>query len=275
MKASDLSVLTCALAFLALPADAQLLVKLKLEHASVLQFEAVDAYLSIRNDTAAPFVIDAQTESSDGEVRFRVTREDGLAVARYSARPLVPYLRMLPDEKRDLMLDLSLWYDVSSMGRYLVQATVERAGQQFDSNRVMVEVVRGIELSRVKRNVPGSPGRLRAYSLRYWSRDKTERLFLCVDEEESGENYGVFQLGRVVRVFEPVLRVGRDGTIRIIHQSGVDCYTRSVFKVLKEGVRFIDQTYHSRTGEPYFSEPTGVVPTKEAGPGRDNSSVDR
>ena len=249
------------------PALAQLELSLKLEHPSLLRFEPMNAFLTIHNDWAEPFVIDTETESNVAKVTFTMTRQNQRAVPRIEDRPFVRKLRLLPDEKRDLVLDLSEWFEVTPMGRYLVEASVVWGAQRFDSGCVMVEVVRGIEITQVTKSLPGTPPRVRTYSLRYWPRGKTERLFISIDEESSNLNYGVFELGPVVRVYRPVLDVGRDGLVKVIHQSGVDCYTRSVFRSLRGGVRFMDQTYHLSSGDPY--------PRKSAGDEGGAAAADR
>lgn len=229
----------------------QLELSLKAEHSALLQFEAMNLFLTVVNDWPHPFVVDAETESSDGVVDVDVIREDGKAVQRVRETPVVPLLRVAPEEKRELAIDVSRWFDVAGMGRYLVKARATRGRLEFESNMIMVEVVRGIELESRTRSLPGAEQELRTFSLRYWTRGKTERLFFRVDDPQNRENYGVFELGRLVRVFKPVLQVRHDGTVRILHQSGVDLYTRSVFNVLSDRVRFIDQTYHRDNGEPY------------------------
>ena len=76
-----------------------------------------------------------------------------------------------------------------------------------------------------------------------------------MNEEASQLNYGVFQLGPIVRIFKPVVEADRFGNIHIIQQSGDDCYLHSFFRSTRDGVRFLDHNYRRRNGEPYRSSP--------------------
>lgn len=230
---------------------AQLRVSLRLEHDSFLQFEPLLAFVSIYNDSDTPFVLDEDAKDNNAHVRFGIEKKRDEPVLRINKQPMVRKLQVMTDEEQEIFADLSLWYDVGSVGRYVVRAEVDWNGKTFRSNEIMIDIVRGIEIRSVSRNVPGHPELMCKYSLRYWARGNSEYLFLRVDEEDSGTNYGVFQLGRVIRVFKPVIEVDRSGNVKVIHQSGRDCYTRSMFKSSRTSVRFVDQTYHLPNGDPY------------------------
>lgn len=230
----------------------ELYVGLKLEHSSVLQFEPAVAFISIYNDSEIPFVLDEDALDNNTHVSFMIERKPDKPVARINTEPFIRKLKLMPNETREILVDISLLYDIGSEGRYIVAAKIDWHGKMFESNKAVIDIVRGIEIATVSKNVPGYPELIRKYSLRYWGRDNSEYLFLCVDEEEIGTNYGVFKLGRLVRVFKPVIEVDRAGNVKVLHQSERNCYTRSIFKSSLAGVQFIDQTYHLPDGEPYL-----------------------
>jgi len=155
----------------------------------------------------------------------------------------------VPDESREFSFDIGIWYDLSRMGKYLVYATAERGGKSYASNQVMVEVVNGIELRSVTKAAPGGSGRVLTYSLRYWARNRGEFLFLRVDDKENRMNYGVYLLGPLVRVFAPAIEVDRNGRITVVHQSGADRFSKTVFQFTDAGMQFVEQT-HSGRGVP-------------------------
>ena len=51
------------------------------------------------------------------------------------------------------------------------------------------------------------------------------------------------------------MKIDRAGKLVIVHQSGVMVHTRSVFSSTREGVKFVDQTYHLPDGSPYLQKP--------------------
>ena len=226
-------------------------VSLTMEHSDTIQYEPVVGYLTIRNDTTEPIVIDEPgVERANTVVEFRVTR-GGKPVPRLSDKPFVRRVILMPSDKHVVMLDVSQWFDMATMDRYLVAADVVRGEEVGQSNTRMVNVVRGLELARISRGVPGYPGRARTYSLRYWTREQKEVLFLSVEEESTGVNYGVFALGRIVRVHQPRIEVDRNGFVRVLHCTSFDRYARTVFESTADEVRFIDQSYTHTDGKPF------------------------
>ena len=251
MRTVGLFLASLACLLRAVAAHGELVLTLALEHTTFLQFEAVNAFVSIYNDSDDTLILDESSAAGRFPLLFDIRRERDVSLSRTSKNPMIGRIRILPGEKRDVMVDISRWYDVAKRGRYMIQAVVTSEGRRYLSNTLMADVVRGMELARVTRELPGYEDRLRVFSLRYWCRDAAEYLFLCVDEPAAGMNYGVFTVGRLVRVAKPVLTADRHGTIVVQHQSGVDCYIRSVFKSTEEDVTFVDQTYHLADGSPY------------------------
>lgn len=243
------------LMFLPLAARSQIDVTLEMEHPSFLQFEPVMAFVSARNDSDSDLVIDEDKAGESAHLRIVVQKGRDEPAARINKQPCVRKLTVETGKTRDIMVDVSAWWDLTAMGRYIINATVERGGIAVQSNKKVIDVVAGIEIGALVKNAPGDARVTRKYSLRYWARGGGERLFLRADEVETGVNYGVFQLGPLVRVFKPEIKVDGEGNLTVLHQSAADCYTRSLFRSSGESVRFVDQTYHRITGEPYSFAP--------------------
>jgi len=229
-------------------ARAGLDVTLDLEHETCLQYEAVVAIVTVHNDTDSSLVIHKKSAS---RLFFVIERKRDELVSMINDEPPVRRLAVDPDETGRVLVDISRLYDVAATGRYFVRAVITRNGQRSESGRKVLKVVQGLELASVTKSVPGYADLDRTYKLRYWVRKDYEHLFLCVDEKESRLNYGVFELGRLVRVTEPLLEVDRKGNVIVVHQNGKDSHTRSVFKSERNGVTFVDQTYHLPDGKPY------------------------
>jgi hypothetical protein len=197
-------------------------------------------------------VIDEEAKGNNSSVSFLIERSRDDVVSRMDSSSVVSKLKVKPGQKMKLFKDITRWYGLSGLGRYFVTAIVNWNGRTFKSSTITIDVVSGIEILNVTRNAPGYYDVMRIYSLRYWSRNKTEYLFLSVDEEETGRNFGVFQLGRVIRVNKPLMEVEKSGDIVVFHQSGVKHFSRSVLRATKDQVVFVDQTYHLPNGDPYL-----------------------
>jgi len=224
---------------------AELAVFLRLEHDSVLQFEPLRAFVTIRNDSVRPFVLD----EGGAELEFRIRKQNRREVAPRKDRPALARVRVAPGRQEELMIDLSPRYEVTAMGNYTVGAVVRWDGRAYRSADVLFDVVRGIEIAKAERTVFGYGDLVREYSLRYWPRDGREEIFLSVDEKPTGRNYGVFPLGRLIRIHEPAIKVDVEGNVVVVHQSAADRFTRTVLKSARHRVYFVDQTYHTRAPE--------------------------
>jgi len=224
---------------------------LRLEYGEYLQYEPVRAYVSVYNDSDTPLVIRNREGRGLARLDLIVRRTQNDLMQRTSDRPVHAGSVLEPDGRTELMLEVSELYDIVGNGRYFVKATLEHGGRKYETPIRIITVVPGMELARKSKSVPGNPDRIRSYSLRYWAREGRGYLFLRVDEEETRLNYGVFQLGPLVRVSTPVLEVSRAGEVVVSHQCSRGCYMRTVLKSLAGGVTLVDQTYHLPNGDPY------------------------
>jgi hypothetical protein len=226
-----------------------------LEHSTLLKFEPVRLYVTLRNNTSASMVLDEESAGANATLRFVVDRGGDQRCSRFNRSPMVRHTEIAPGESRQWLLDLSRWYDVAGEGRYAVTAELEWLGRAHTAPRAVFDVVPGIELRRVSRPLPGYTDIDWTYSLRYWTRPhkglRSESLFLTVDDEKEGLNYGVFELGRLLRVHPPAIVVDPHGLVTIVHQSSQDCFVRSMLTVSLNGVSLMDQTYHLPNGDPY------------------------
>lgn len=244
--------LTLCLAAAALPADAQIRIGLKLEHRTVLQFEPIRAFITVYNDSSEILSVSDEA-GKEFDLRFVVEESNGTPVRQTGEAPVCRRLMILPGSNQAMMRNVTDWCRMLGLKHYRIVAEAVWRGDRYVSNPVTVNVVSGLALTEVTRVLPDYGGRIRRYGLRYWKRDQYEHLFLRVDEETGGVsmNYGVVDLGRLIRVYEPELTVDADGIVRVSHQSGRRCFTRTVFRSDHDRLRFVDQTYHLPNGDPY------------------------
>jgi len=230
---------------------AQFHVRLKFEHSTVLQFETAHAFVTLLNDTAETVSTDAAIERQELDLRLRVEDQDGHLLPQRKKGKFGGEQRLPPGATRQFIEDIDAWYDIVRPGRYRVTVDASVGPVRFASRTLPLQVVPGLTLKSIERQLPGYADRIRRYELRYWKRDKSEHLFLRVDEDDGAVNYGVFDLGRLLRVEPPTIAVERDGTVKVVHQSARACYTHSTFKSETDAVRFVDQTYRLPNGDPY------------------------
>jgi uncharacterized protein (DUF1684 family) len=238
---------------LATAATGQLSVGLTAENAAILQYEPLRVTISLQNNTGVRVVLDDAGQGS-ARLRFNIQREDERFVLRNNQRPWMTMQEIKPGERRDVTIDLLRWFDVATASSYTISADVEWKGVKFSSAPVNVEVVTGMPISTTEAGLVGDENRIRTYGLKYWNRGGREHLFLVVEEPASGMNYGVYDLGMLIRVYQPKVVIDVNGRVKITHQSGPRRYTRTGFDSLNDEVRFVDQTHHLENGDPYPSE---------------------
>lgn len=241
----------CFVCMPSLYAISDMQIDLKLTAKEYVQYDRVMAFVTIKNESARPFVIDSKAPNQHSTITFIVRKNFKDKVEKRNVLPVVDFLEIPPRGKQELMFDLGMWYDLSNPNRYDVFVEIDRDGTTYFSQKILFDVVNGIVLATVVREVPGYEGRRRHYSLRYWAQNKKETLYLRVEEPDNGIIYGVFPLGDLVRVYKPILEVDFDGNVVIKHQSARNRLTRTVFKSEAHSVVFVDQKFFTEDGRPF------------------------
>lgn len=226
---------------------------LRLEHPVVLKNETLNAFLTIENDTDKLLIIDEKQSGTGSAMKldFDVYIKKHENLSRRVNRPIVPEMNLIPGDKRVLMIDMTKFYDVSREGRYIIGAVLAGNGKEITSNKESTDVVPGLELASVVREVPGYEDEKRKISVRYWNRHQKEVVFVCVDDEENNVNYGVFQLGVLLRITKPSIKYERSGHFIVTHQCRGDCFVLTSFLLTRSSVTCLEQSYVTHDGKPY------------------------
>lgn len=265
LQASIAGILVLAAA----PAEivAQVDLSLRLEHSVTLQYEPVVAFISVKNTGVEKFVLGGDTNLPD--VVFTIRSMDTRDVLEaISGRMLVAQkITVPPDSKQEVMVDVSRHFNLSTMGRYMINVSLSVNGMRYESAKSMLDVVKGLSLTSVSRALPGTPDRIRTYTLRYWAREGRESLFLLAEEEKPPVNYAVIHLGHIVRVTPPRIEVDSAGNVNVIHQCTPDVFTRSILRSRSSGVDLVDQQFLLRDGSPYVPKERGAPLSPATGKG--------
>lgn len=233
--------------------------KLQIEHGQLIRYETINAFVSILNESPYPLEFGGE---NGAHLRFFIERGGDITAKRIDARPIVENLTVPPGRSHDLLCDVSRWYDLGPGGNYSIRAIIEWKGAEYQSNRVRIDVVNGLTISREARTLWIEEEIVREFKLCYLGREGSEHLFLSIDDKRAGLNYGVFDLGVIVRVHPPVIRISREGAVKVLHQSGLGRYTLSTLEVTRDKVRFLDQAYRGDDGAPYRKKPEDPAATE-------------
>ncbi len=199
-------------------APAQLAQELRLTSPAALMYEPVSAVVTLRNNSGRTMRFGPQ--AGEARIRFEIVLGQGTLINPAGAAPLLDDLELAPGATRAWECNLARCYRMHEHGRYKVQSVVEWGGASYCSAPAYLEVMKGFELSRLRAGVPDDPLASRTYVLEYLSRRPAEEnLYLRIEDETAREIYGVFNLGRVVRVRAPELQVDESGNVHVLFQA--------------------------------------------------------
>lgn len=225
MKKLVLTAVVCAIA--SLPAAAQVDMQCRLENGRTVLFEPIVISLDIINNTGD--ILDFSGAIPNAHLAFDVERSPGVVVPPTGVPLFGQAVTIKPGDTFSGKVNLQATYKITDTGPYTVTTRVEWGEKVFISPKLFLDVLPGLEIAKLVAGIPEDPGAVRSYTLRTLNRDRSEVVFLRINDDDKGMCYGVFDLGTIVRMFEPKLQTDDIGNIHVLHQSGPWQFTHSVF----------------------------------------------
>lgn len=211
----------------AFPAAAQISMQCRLENARTVLFEPIIMSLDIINNTGD--ILDFSGAIPNAHLAFDVEQSPGVVVPPTGVPLFAQAVAIKSGDTFSGKVNLQATYKITDTGPYTVTTRVEWGGKVFISPKLFLDVLPGLEIAKLVAGIPKDPNVVRSYTLRTLNRDRCETVFLRINDDEKGMCYGVFDLGTIVRMFEPKLQVDDVGSIHVLHQSGPWQFTHSVF----------------------------------------------
>ena len=132
----------------------------------------------------------------------------------------------------DFIVNLDDVFGQIPQGKYSVHAILINGEAKTSSNIVNLEIVKGIELLRLKNLREGLiSNEFLLYTLMYWVRDGGEQLFLRIDNLRTGQLYDFISLGNLVRVAKPSIRFLPQNVVEVLHQNSRDNFMKTRISV--------------------------------------------
>ena len=225
MKKLILSAAWCAITVF--PALAQIDMKCRLQNSRTVLFEPVVVSLDIINNTGE--LLDFSGAIPNAHLAFDIERSPGVLVPSTGIPLFGQAVTIKPGDTFSGKVNLQAAYKITDTGPYTVTSRVEWGGKVFISPKLLLDVLPGLEISKLVAGIPENPNAVRSYTLRTLNRDRKEVVFLRINDDDRELCYGVFELGTIVRLFEPKLLTDEVGNIHVLHQSGPWQFTHSVF----------------------------------------------
>ena len=249
--------LSAVIVLMAFPAwvAAQVAITLALPSAKALLYEDVIATIIIQNNSGQMLVMD----SSQGAVRLwlDVERDDGRIIRRRDDAPLMSAVEIMSGEARTFGLNLARLFAIRNQGVYKIRAGVEMNGAHYVTPKTTLEIAGGFELQRLTAGVPGDVPAIRTYILSYFQRDSVENIYLLIEDADKTV-YGMFNLGRVVRVRPPELKLDEVGNVHVLFQTMGMGFVHTAFTPF--GVQLFAKTYTGTRGRAgLVQQPNGQI----------------
>lgn len=227
---------------LATQAPAQLaVVEIKPKHPSFVSGEPLMIRLTLENHGAQPIVIGDHEAFKDNRVFFEIrkTPDEFLPLMRQSK--IVADIALEHGEAMSVEIDLAEWYPLLAYGRYYVNAVLIHNQRRYASDNQVFEVVPGIELSRVTQVIRG-PGVIeRNFTLVYWARGDSEDAFLRIVDQPANETWTTLDLGPIVRVKKPELKLEGEAHLTVYHQTSRDVLLTTLVRSDAAGPVILEQ----------------------------------
>lgn len=219
-------------------AYAQLEVSWQLVHNRTVLMEPVKATVRIANYSGQDLDL-----SPGGNARLKFIVEDQpTATVAQTGQPLVSQIILIPaGDTRDVEVNLLTSYRLLKSQTYMLAPYVDFAGQRFPASRQALEIQSGLELLKRTYGLPAT-GAARVVSLRLITRERSDRIFIRIDNPATGFCFGVYELGRIIRFLPPELQKDADDAFHVLHQDAPDRFIHSVFSADGDALK---TTYYS------------------------------
>jgi len=238
---------------------AQIAITLTLPSAKALLYEDVIATVVIQNNSGQMLTMD----SIRGPVRFwlDIERDGGRIIPRRDDVPLMSDVKIMPGEVRTFGFNLPRLFAMRSQGLYKIRAGVQMNRAHYVSPKMTLEIVRGFEFQRLTAGVPSDAYAMRTYILSYFQRDGVENIYLLIEDADKTV-YGMFNLGRVVRVRPTEIKVDEVGNVHVLFQTIGMGFVHTAFTPF--GVQLFAKTYMGTRGRASLvQQPNGQITVPE------------
>lgn len=210
-----------AAVFLAIPAWAQVNVRLDLERDRYLLFESMVATVDINNYSAVPLqLMDKETVPW---LRFEINRSTGERIGMAGPGYLAGNATVEPGQTLSKSINLVRFYQIREPGKYRIRALarIGDLGGSFASREQLVEVVAGrmmLSKSAGFKDETGKAG-LRNYMLMEVQLGKQIWLYARVEDQQGDTVFGVVPLGEWVTYSAPKANTDKDGNFHVLQQA--------------------------------------------------------
>ena len=238
MKLTLISLFSFVLSHGLFAATSEIRVDLKLDGSDFVTGERIRGVVDIAN--SSPDRVSVGYSNSKDRFFVEVYRaSDRSQLSRLGNRPFVARFRIDSSEGQKLETFLGDHYALREPSRYLAKPVLVHEGVRYEGAIRAFDVVEGIRITGAMQMFANRKGLQRNFSLVYWSRNRTEHLFLKAgDAGISTKKWETRDLGPMLRIGNPTVSVLPGGEVVVLHRLNQDQFVRSEFWSLPDALEF-------------------------------------
>ena len=219
-------------------ATSEIKVDLKLDGSDFVTGERIRGVVDIAN--SSPDRVSVGYANSKDIFFVEVYRaSDRSQLARLGDRPFVARFRVDSSEGQKLETFLGDHYALREPSRYLAKPVLVHEGVRYEGAIRAFDVVEGIRIAGAMQMFANRKGLQRNFSLVYWSRNRSEHLFLkAQDAGTSTRKWETRDLGPMLRIGNPTVSILPGGEVVVLHRLNPDQFARSEFWSLPDALEF-------------------------------------
>lgn len=237
---------TCMLFLGILPVMGQVHMGITLPRRSYVVGESIAATVVVQSQSPMPLVLGR--EHHNAELLLEISSNQGGRGRQPERKRVQRDIVIMPGTTMRDIVEITSLYNFLGPGNYRLHAVLLHEGAGYLSATFAFDVVRGIEMRALRQMLPGYSDIELVYSFRYASREGREEAFMVIESPDGRSLFGTFALGPLLRLYQPVIRARADGTVAVVHQSGRNRFSRSIFRVDRGGAEFVEQRHFRSDG---------------------------
>lgn len=138
-------------------------------------------------------------------------------------------------------LEIDKWYPISKPGHYFAQLIFVHDNVRYESSKKSFDVVTGLPIKEGIQMFVSDQHLKRVFKLVHWDRNRSERLFLKIEDEPTGVIWDTIDLGMYLKSSDPKLDIGLNGEVTVVHRASQDAFFWTVLWSLPNSVEVADR----------------------------------
>jgi len=155
--------------------------------------------------------------------------------------PFCRPFELKPGDKFTTKLEIDKWYPMLKPGQYFAQLIFVHDDVRYASSKKSFDVVNGMPVKEGIQMFVSDQKLKRVFKLVHWDRNRSQRLFLKIEDEPTGVVWDTIDLGQFLKTSDPKLDIASNGEVTVVHRATQDAFFWTVLWSLPRSVEIADR----------------------------------